>query len=196
MDMKDRIAAMTADIGALTLGQPVRFGADAGQRHAHSFAIDCDGKPLVEVTIFPRGDQEDQAAVDELALVLWSLLNGSEARVADAEERISNLRGACGRKDRQIADLERKLSDFEVSRQVRGPLYAAEDERGGVWLVGKPSWSAAGLHYLSWHELAVALPGLRACGVQAGEGKDAGTIFIVMQPIADLEPRTAAPGPA
>ena len=30
MDMKDRIAAMTADIGALTLGQPVRFGADAG----------------------------------------------------------------------------------------------------------------------------------------------------------------------
>ncbi len=35
MNIKDR---MTSNLGTLTLGTPVRYGADAAQRHAHRFA--------------------------------------------------------------------------------------------------------------------------------------------------------------
>lgn len=189
MDIKDRIAAMTVDLGALKLEAPVRFGADQCQRHAHGFAVECDGKPLAQVTISGRGNAEDQERLDKFALVLWSLLNGSEARVADAEQRVSNLRHACEEKNRQIAKLQAKLSDFEVSRATRGPFYAAKDEHSdAVWLLGQPSWGAFGICYANWHELATALPGLRPCGVVVGEGMDAGARFIVMRPIADLAP--------
>lgn len=95
--------------------------------------------------------------------------------------------GALSARDREIADLKRRLADFErTSRGARGPFYAAETA-GEVWLNGRPSWDAFGLYFASWHDLATAFPGLRPCGVQVGEGRDAAATFIVMRPIADLE---------
>lgn len=187
MDIKDRLAAMTADLGQISLEQPVRYGADQCQRHAHGFSVNCDGKPLAQVMLTGHGTADDQERLDKFVLVLWSLLNGSEGRVADAEQRVSNLRHACKEKDRQIASLQAKLSDFEVSRQTRGPFYAAKEEHSdAVWLLGQPSWGAFGICYANWRELATALPGLRPCGVVVGEGMDAGATFVVMRPLADL----------
>ena len=195
MEIKDRLEAMTRDLGTLTFDRQVRYGADAAQRHAHGFSVLCDGERLAEVLVKPHGAEQEK--VDKFASVLFHLLVGSEGRVLDREETIANLRGACQRKDRDIAALRDQLAHFERSaRGARGPFYAAADGTGVVWLLGRPSWSAWGFYFPNWHDLAAAYPGLRPCGAQAGEGKDAGTIFIVMQPIADLEPRTAAPGPA
>lgn len=35
MEIKDRLEAMTRDLGTLTFDRQVRYGADAAQRHAH-----------------------------------------------------------------------------------------------------------------------------------------------------------------
>lgn len=189
MDIKDRIEAMTRNLGALTLGDPVRYGADAAQHHAHSFSVDCDGRPLAQVLISARGSKEDQPQVDEFALVLYHLLGGSEGRVADAERRVSNLGHACEQKDREIAKLRARLAHFERGRIARGPSYAIA-VRNGVWLVGRPAADAFGFFFASWHELATEYPGLRPCGVQRGE---AGETYIVMRPVGDLARVNAAP---
>lgn len=185
MDIKDRIEAMTHNLGALTLGEPVRYGADAAQRHAHSFSVDCDGRPLAQVLISARGNREDQPQVEEFALVLFHLLGGSESRVADAEQRVSNLRGALHVRDTEIARLRDRLAHFERGRIARGPFYAIAVPNG-VWLVGRPAADAFGFFFASWHDLATEYPGLRPCGVQPGE---AGEVYIVMRPIGDLAPR-------
>lgn len=186
MNIKDRIGAMTADLGTLTFGQPVRFGADASQRHAYGFSVLCDGEQLAEVLVRPHGADQDK--VDKFASVLFHLLIGSEARVSDAEQRIASLRQACEQKDRDLGKLRDQLAHFERSnRGARGPFYVAADGKG-VWLLGRPSWSAAGFYFPNWQDLAAAYPGLRPCGTQVGEDRDAATIFIVMRPIADLAP--------
>ncbi len=191
MNIKDRIEAMTSNLGTLTLGTPVRYGADAAQRHAHSFSVDCDGKPLANVLIAARGSTNDQPAVDEFALVLYHLLGGSEGRVADAEQRVSNLRGALEGRDREIARLRDRLAHFERGRAARGPFYAIAVP-DGVWLVGRPASDAFGFFFKSWHDLATEYPGLRPCGVQSGEGRDGDQTYIVMRPIGDLAPVNAA----
>lgn len=186
MDIKDRLEAMTGDLGTLTFDRQVRYGADAAQRHAHGFSVLCNGERLAEVLVKPHADQDK---VDKFASVLFHLLVGSEARVSEVEQRISTLRYACERKDREIAQLRDQLAHFERSdRGARGPFFAAADSAGVVWLLGRPSWSAWGFYFPNWADLAMAYPGLRPRGSQAGEGDDAGTTFIIMQPIGDLAP--------
>lgn len=186
MEIKDRLTAMaqSAELDALELERLVRYGADQCGRHRHGFAVRVGGRRLADVLISPG--EVEQEKVDRFAGILYILLNGSEARVQDAESRVDLLRRALSARDREIADLKRRLADFErTSRGARGPFYAAETA-GKVWLNGQPSWDAFGLCFASWHDLATAFPGLRPCGVQVGEGRDAAATFIVMRPIADL----------
>lgn len=184
MDIAERLKGMTRDLGTLSLGELVRFGADAAQRHASGFTVYRDGERLAEVLVKPGGDQEQ---VDRFASILYHLLAGSESRVADVEERLANLRSVLERKDREIAALRKQLSDFERSRVVRGPLYAVE-VHSGVWLVGRPAADAFGLRYDSWHELATEVPGLRPCGVVQTDA-----IYVVMRPVGDLAREAGAP---
>jgi hypothetical protein len=191
MDIKDRIAAM--GLGALTIDRLVRYGADGNGRHAHGFAVRCEDKTLADVWIKP-GCEFPQEKADEFAQALFALLSGSEGRVLDREETIANLRAALERSRREVTRLKDALAHFERGRATRGSFYAAAEEIGAVWLIGQPSWSAFGLRFDSWHDLATALPGLRPCGVQAGEGRDAGTTFIVMRSVADLAPPAKTEG--
>lgn len=188
--LKDRIDAMTSDLGILTFDRQVRYGADAAQRHAHGFSVLCDGERLAEVLVRPHADQDK---ADKFASVLFHLLLGSESRVADREEKIANLRQACEQRHREINKLRDQLAHFERSnRGARGPFYAAADSTGIVWLLGRPTWSAWGFYFPNWQDLAAAYPGLRPCGVQAGDAGDAATTFIVMRPVADLPGVAAA----
>ncbi len=179
MDIKDRITAMTSDLPALTIGELVRFGASV-HGHRSSFTVDANGKSLAVVSIDPSaGSRDEQAQVDTIALVLHALFSGSEARVADAELRASNLRGALRDKESRIAGLLAKLADFEVGRSGRGDCYAIEAS-GAVWLCGRPDTAAWGLRFASWGDLAREFPGLRPAGIKDGH--------VIMRPIGAMEP--------
>ena len=80
----------------------------------------------------------------------------------------------------------------KAGRSVRGEFYAIEGAQG-VWLAGRPSSAAWGLHYRSWAELARERPGLRPCGTRKSDDPFGPVeTYIVLRPIADLE---AAPSP-
>lgn len=179
MNIADRIAAMASDLPALTIGDLVRFGASV-HGHRSSFTVDAAGKSLAVISIDPSaGSRDEQENVDRIALVLHALFSGSEARVADAELRASNLRGALQERKAEIAGLLAKLAHFEAGRSGRGDMYAIE-AHSGVWLCGRPDPSALGLHFSSWGDLARAFPGLRPAGVKDGH--------IIMRPIGAMEP--------
>lgn len=136
MEIKDRLAAMTdsADLGELDLGHLTRYGADQCGRHRHGFSVAAGGERLAEVLISPGAAAQEK--LDRFAGILYALLNGSEARVQDAESRVELFRRGLGTRDREIADLKRKLADFErTNRNARGPFFAAETAAGEVlWL--------------------------------------------------------------
>lgn len=183
MNIADRLSAMLkgADLPPLEISEIVRYGADQCGRHRLAFHVTAGGQRLVEVGIAPDGEQEP---AERIASILRSLLTGSEDRVADAEQRVANLRHALEQRRREVESLQRKLADFEVGRHGQGEAFAAEDGTGAVWLIGRPSWSAWGLRFENWHDLATSLPGVRPCGVRQAEN----TTFIVMRAIADLAP--------
>ena len=175
MDIKDRIAAMTADLPALTVEHLVRFGVSSDGRHRLAFAVRAGGEQLAEVAIVPGSMSQEQ--VDSFATALHALLSGSEGRVADAEQRVSNLRDALESSKLEATFLRRQLADFEVGRHGRGDSYAIEGHNG-VWLCGKPEPSAFGFHFPSWGDLARTFPGLRPAGVKDGH--------VIMRPIGEM----------
>jgi hypothetical protein len=187
MDLADRIAAMTADLPQpITVGELRRYAADQSGRRRLAFDVDVgDNNYFAEVAIIPRSAPQEQ--IDAFAGALRSLLAGSEGRVADAEQRIARQRGTINAQDAEIQKLRAQLADFEVSRAARGPFYAIEDANGAVWLVGRPSSAAWGLHYRSWAEVARDRPGLRPCGTCPSADPNSADLYIVMLPIADLE---------
>lgn len=92
------------------------------------------------------------------------------------------------RQREEIDALKAKLADFEQGRYVRGEFYAIEGN-GGVWLQGRPSAAAFGLWFKGWADLARERPGLRPCGaITVGGGEKPLETYVVMRPIADLEP--------
>lgn len=177
MDIKDRIASMTADLPALLVEHLVRFGVSSDGRHRLAFEVRSAGERLCEVAIIPGGLPQEQ--VDSFAGSLHALISGSEGRVADAEERADNLRRALDSRSRDIAGLRAQLAHFEAGRSGRGDMYATE-AHNGVWLCGKPDPAAYGLHFPSWGDLARAFPGLRPAGVKDGH--------VIMRPIGAMEP--------
>lgn len=186
----DRLAAMTAaDIPQpITVGELHRFAPDPAGRRRLSFTVDAAGQRLLEVEVDPTASAAAQEQVDAFASALRYLLIGSEDRVADAELRVSNLRAACERYKDEIARLERRLADFVRGPAVRGEFYAIEDAKGGVWLAGRPSSAAWGLHFRSWAELARDRPGLRPCGTcKSVDSYGPVETYVVLRPIADLE---------
>lgn len=176
MDIKDRIAAITSDLPALTIEHLVRYGVSTDGRHRHSFEVRAGGESLAEVAIVPGSMSQEQ--VDSFAMALHALISGSEGRVADAEDRAANLRRALDEHKATIADLRRRLGDFEAGRTGHGDLYAIETPTNDVWLCGKPDLASSGLHFSSWGDLARAFPGLRPAGVLAG--------YVIMRPIGGM----------
>ena len=191
MNTADRFAAMTRDIPhPITVGDLVRFGADAAGRHRLAFEVSTGNQHLAQVAIIPGHSGAPQEHVDRLAFCLWAFFIGSEYRVSDAEDRLASARAACDRRDLEIQQLKHKLADFEAGRSVRGEFYAIEGAQG-VWLAGRPSSAAWGLYYRSWAELARERPGLRPCGTRKSD-ESFGPVetYVVMRPIADLEGTT------
>lgn len=191
MNTADRFAAMTHDIPhPITVGDLVRFGADAADRHRLAFEVAAGGQHLAQVAIIPGHSGAPQEHVDRLASCLRAFFLGSEYRVSDAEDRLASVRAACDRRDLEIQRLKDRLADFEAGRAVRGEFFAIEDTQG-VWLAGRPSSAAWGLHYRSWAELARERPGLRPCGTRKSDDPFGPVeTYIVLRPIADLEGST------
>lgn len=173
----------TANLPELVPGRVRQYAAPATNPHGDriaAFTVEAGGEALAEVQVQPALGRTAEAL--ELANVLYALLNGAEGRTADAEQRCANLRHALEQRRRELAELQRKLADFEVSRTVRGEFFAVETP-AGVWLCGRPSHGAWGMLYAGgWGELARELPGLRPCGTVAAEGDT----YVVMRPVADL----------
>ncbi len=177
MDIKDRITAMTADLPALTIEHLVRFSMSQDGRHRLAFEVRAGDEPLAEVAIVPGSMSQEQ--VDSFATALHALISGSEARVADAEARLANLRDALESSKLQATFLRRQLADFEVGRHGRGDSYAIEGHNG-VWLCGRPAADAFGFHFASWGDLARTFPGLRPAGIKDGH--------VIMRPIGEMDP--------
>lgn len=175
MDIKDRIASMTADLPALLVEHLVRFGVSSDGHHRLAFEVRSAGERLCEVAIIPGGLPQEQ--VDSFAGSLHALISGSEGRVADAEERAENLRRALEASKLQISFCKAQLDAFDVGRSGRGDSYAIEGNNG-VWLCGRPSADAFGFYFPSWGDLARTFPGLRPAGVKDGH--------IVMRPIGEM----------
>lgn len=171
MEVSDRLDAMLrhADLQAFEVGEVHTYGTCAdGRTRRSSFALTRAGARYAEVSLEVHGD-----AATGLAQVIGALLRGSEGRLLDAEQS-----------RREIAELQRKLSDYDKGGiEARGPFYAADHGTGGVWLVGRPADDAFGFNFKNWADLAEALPGLRPCGVEAGRGGP----YIIMRPIAVLQ---------
>lgn len=187
MTLADRIAAMTADLPQpITVGELRRYGAGPDGRHRHAFDVCAGGESLAEVAIIPRSAPQEH--LDGFALAIQALLGGSEHRVEDAEIRLARCRAALEERALQLAAALAKLDAFEVGPAVRGEFYAIEDAKGGVWLAGRPSSAAWGLHFRSWADLARDRPGLRPCGTcKSVDNHGPVEVYIVMRPIADLK---------
>lgn len=82
-----------------------------------------------------------------------------------------------------VLDVQADGSETMIFRGIEGAQ--------GVWLAGRPSSAAWGLHYRSWAELARERPGLRPCGTRKSDDPFGPVeIYIVLRPIADLEGST------
>lgn len=109
METVTRLAGMLthANLPAFEVGQVHTYGAAAdGRTRRSSFALTRAGERYAEVSLEVHGD-----AATDLALVIASLLAGAEARLADAEQTIANLRHALEQRRREVAGLERKLAE-------------------------------------------------------------------------------------
>jgi hypothetical protein len=188
MDIAERVAAMTSDLPQpITVGELHRFAPDAQDRRRLSFTVAAGDRSLAEVAVIPNASGAPQEHIDAFAQALVSLLRGSEGRVEDAEARVAGHRATIARQREEIDALKAKLADFESGRSVRGEFYAIEGN-GGVWLQGRPSGAAYGLWFKSWADLARERPGLRPCGTRKSAGYEPEETYVVMRPVADLEP--------
>lgn len=189
MNITDRLSAMTSDLPQpITVGELHRFAPDAQDRRRLSFTVAAGDRALAEIAVIPTHSGAPQEHIDSFASSLRSLLDGSEQRVADAEARVAGHRATIARQREEIDALKAKLADFEQGRYVRGEFYAIEGN-GGVWLQGRPSAAAFGLWFKGWADLARERPGLRPCGaITVGGGEKPLETYVVMRPIADLEP--------
>lgn len=191
MNIADRLSAMTSNLPQpIAVGDLHRYAPDAVGRRRLSFTVAAGDRALAEVAIIPTHSGAPQTHLDTFASALRSLLDGSESRVADAEQRIAGRDATILRQHEEIGALKTKLADFEQGRAIRGEFFATEGN-GGVWLVGRPTGAAFGLWFESWTELARERPGLRACGTRKSEEPGHDEHYVVMRPIADLEARKA-----
>lgn len=164
----------------MTHGEIVRY-AEAGGRRNIGVRFDAPDAPTVLIT--PAATPDGQAQAEAFALDIALTISGLRQQIFAAEIRTEAARDSAARARAKAGDLEERLRRAcgERAGYAAGAFYAREAE-GAVWLLGDfaKGWSAFGLRFDSWADLASERPELRPVGC----GHDATGTYVTMMEVA------------